>query len=156
MGGYWQANMCTCVCAWLFHPVRDLNPPLVATRRPPRCPSPWPHCPAPPWTVGAATGVSASWSRHCHRQPEGLTCPLWTRPPAPAKPHSECRKKGGGGGTVTPTPLNQPLPNSPILFPPKLYLVLRDTLCSCEAYGMKLMYKKKKNRKKKPKAQLGR
>ncbi len=37
-------------------------------------------------------------------------------------------------------------PNSPILFPPKPYLVLRDTLCSCEAYGMRPMCKEKKNR----------
>jgi hypothetical protein len=29
-------------------------------------------------------------------------------------------------GTVTPTPLNQTLPNSPILLPPKPYFVLRD------------------------------
>jgi hypothetical protein len=37
--------------------------------------------------------------------------------------------------------------NSPILFPPKPYLVLpRDTLCSCEAYGMKPMYKEKNTR----------
>ena len=36
-------------------------------------------------------------------------------------------------------------PNSPILFLPKPYLVLRDTLCSCEAYGMRPMYKKKKS-----------
>ncbi len=28
-------------------------------------------------------------------------------------------------------------PNSPILSPSKPYLVLRDTLCSCEAYGMR-------------------
>jgi hypothetical protein len=48
------------------------------------------------------------------------------------------------GGTVTLTPLNQSLPNSPILFLPKPYLVLRDTLCSCEAYGRKPMYKKEK------------
>ncbi len=47
-------------------------------------------------------------------------------------------------GTVTPTPLDQSLPNSPILLPPKPYLVLRDTLCSCEAYGMRPMYKGKK------------
>ncbi len=40
----------------------------------------------------------------------------------------------------------QSLPNSPILLPPKPYLVHRDTLCSCEAYGMKPMYKEK-NRK---------
>jgi hypothetical protein len=37
--------------------------------------------------------------------------------------------------------------NSPILLPPKPYLVLRDTLCSCEAYGMKPMYKKKKKKR---------
>ncbi len=43
---------------------------------------------------------------------------------------------------MTPTPLNQSLPNSFILSPPKPYLVLRDTLCSCEAYGMKPMHKK--------------
>ena len=36
----------------------------------------------------------------------------------------------------------------PILLPPKPYLVLRDTLCSCEAYGMRPMYKKKKRKKK--------
>jgi hypothetical protein len=28
----------------------------------------------------------------------------------------------------------------------KLYLALRDTLCSCEAYGMKPMYEKKKKK----------
>jgi hypothetical protein len=47
-------------------------------------------------------------------------------------------------GTVTPTLFNQSLPNSPILLSPKPYLVLRDTLCSCEAYGMKPMKKKKR------------
>jgi hypothetical protein len=47
---------------------------------------------------------------------------------------------------VTPTPVAQSLPNSPILLPPKPYLVLRDTLCSCEAYGMIPMYKEKKGR----------
>ena len=31
----------------------------------------------------------------------------------------------------------QPFPNSPILPLPQPYLVLWDTLCSCEAYGMK-------------------
>jgi hypothetical protein len=31
--------------------------------------------------------------------------------------------------------------SNPILFPPKPYLVLRDTLCSCEAYGMRPMHK---------------
>jgi hypothetical protein len=52
-------------------------------------------------------------------------------------------------GTVTSTPLDQSLPNLnfPILLPPKPYLVLRDTLCSCEAYGMRPMYKKKKKKK---------
>ena len=50
-------------------------------------------------------------------------------------------------GTVTSTPLDQSLPNFPILLPPKPYLVLRDTLCSCEAYGMRPMYKKKKEKK---------
>ena len=40
-------------------------------------------------------------------------------------------------------PIKQSLPNSPVLFLPKPYLVLRDTLCSCEAYGMKPMHKKK-------------
>ena len=49
-------------------------------------------------------------------------------------------------GTVTSTPLDQSLPNFPILLPPKPYLVLRDTLCSCEAYGMRPMYKKKKKK----------
>jgi hypothetical protein len=71
-------------------------------------------------------------------------------------------------GTVTPTPLNQSFPNSPILSPskphlvlppplnqfspalpsfppPKPYLVLRDILCSCEAYGMRPMHKTKKS-----------
>jgi hypothetical protein len=40
-----------------------------------------------------------------------------------------------------PTPIS--LPKS-ILFLPNPYLVLRDTLGSCEAYGMKPMYKTKK------------
>jgi hypothetical protein len=49
-------------------------------------------------------------------------------------------------GAVTPTPLNQSLPKGfpPILFPPKPYLVPRDTLCSCEAYGMNLCTRRKK------------
>jgi hypothetical protein len=37
-----------------------------------------------------------------------------------------------------------------ILLPPKPYLVLRDTLCSCEAYGMRPMYKEKKTLRVRP------
>jgi hypothetical protein len=50
------------------------------------------------------------------------------------------------------TPLNQYFPNSPLpsFPPPKPYLVLRDTLCSCEAYGMRPMHKKRKRKKNPP------
>ena len=34
-------------------------------------------------------------------------------------------------------------PNSPILSPSQPYLVIRDTLCSCEAYEMRPTYKEK-------------
>ena len=35
-----------------------------------------------------------------------------------------------------PSYSNQPNPSSPILSPSQRYLLLRDTLCSCDAYGM--------------------
>ena len=37
----------------------------------------------------------------------------------------------------TPPPSSQSFPNSSILPPSQPYLVLRDTLCSCEAYEMR-------------------
>ncbi len=49
-------------------------------------------------------------------------------------------------GPVTPPPSTNISPTLPSVSPPKLYLVLvlRDTLCSCEAYGMRPTYKGKK------------
>jgi hypothetical protein len=81
------------------------------------------------------------------RQPRG---PRHRRPPTPATEGAHTQRPSL---VVPPTPRHghrdphppQPIsPNSPILFPPKPYLVPRDTLCSCEAYGMRPMYKKKK------------
>ena len=46
-------------------------------------------------------------------------------------------------GHRDPHPPRPISPNSPILSPPKPYLVLRDTLCPCEAHGMRPMYKGK-------------
>jgi hypothetical protein len=43
------------------------------------------------------------------------------------------------GESPPTTNLSSTLPSFP---PPKPYLVLRDTLCSCEAYGMRPMYRK--------------
>ena len=56
--------------------------------------------------------------------------------------------RGGGGAGRAPEVRGGACSEWPqgitqILFLPKPYLVLRDTLCSCEAYGMKPMYKKK-------------
>ncbi len=46
-------------------------------------------------------------------------------------------------GSSPHPPSRASFPNSPILSPPKPYIVLRDTLCSCDAYGMRPMYKRK-------------
>ena len=51
-----------------------------------------------------------------------------------------CQPKHPKGSQCPPDTTH---PTSSQNFPPKPYLVLRDTLCSCEAYGMKPMYKKK-------------
>jgi hypothetical protein len=48
----------------------------------------------------------------------------------------------GGGGAGGHMGAKSPK-HSPILFPPKPYLVPRDTLRSCEAYGMRPMYQEK-------------
>jgi hypothetical protein len=42
----------------------------------------------------------------------------------------------GDGARGPPPPFNQPFPNSAILSPSQSHLVMRDTLCSYEAYGM--------------------
>ncbi len=76
--------------------------------------------------VGTICGTTHARARKlARRQHNGQA---WLFPSPPVK------------GTVIPTPLNQSLPNSPILLPPKPYFVPRDTLCSCEAYGMRPMY----------------
>jgi hypothetical protein len=46
----------------------------------------------------------------------------------------------GGHKNSGKHPFNQPFPNSPILSPSQPYLVLRDTLRSCDAYGMRPKY----------------
>jgi hypothetical protein len=48
------------------------------------------------------------------------------------------------GSCPLPPPSTNLSPTLPSFPPPNQYLVLRDTLCSCEVYGMRPMYKEKK------------
>ena len=83
------------------------------------------------------------WYHPRHQPQAHVECAALEKSPSPPThmhTRTSQRKQNMPAPLPTPPPFVQITPTLPSFPPPKPYLVLRDTLCSCEAYGMRPMY----------------